>query len=116
MIKKESPVKRWPGYVLLADYMSYPQLISWKNDLERINEPGVAGDNTRLFGVMLNSAIEIVAEWHIDGLPEKMTLNTFPASNSLAAWITNVVTELYQETNREIESEIPKSPEPSTDT
>jgi len=57
----------------------------------------------------LKPAIEIIKKWEIVGIPEKVSVENFPASLSLVAFVVDSITDLYRRTNYTD----PKSPEQS---
>ena len=102
---------RWPGYVIIPPYLNYQDLIRWETALDKAKT--VSENDTKsssaFFVELLPVAISIIQEWHIEGLPEKVTADNFPASTRLLAFTTGIVSDLYSATN---ESD-PKVPEKS---
>ncbi len=67
------------------------------NEKERVNTLSPHFQHEILAGI-----IPCVEEWHIDGLPENVTPDTFPgtpkiASARLISWLINEISELYSE-------------------
>lgn len=105
--KKESNDPRWPGYVVIPDYLSYPQLNRWEIALDKaktVSELETAKSSSGFFMELLPIAISIIAEWHITGLPEKVSSDNFPASTRLLSFVTGLVSDLYTSTNEVSES------------
>ena len=49
--------------------------------------------------VLLPVAINLVKEWHIEGLPEVITVDNIPGSLPFVGWLVEAVTKLFNETN-----------------
>ena len=71
---------------------------------------------SRTDGAFLPAILLCVREWHLAGVPEKPTIDTFPATprnkaSELVNWLWSEITEIYQG-----ETEVPNvsSPEPIT--
>ena len=82
-MKCDSPVKKFPGYVVLPEYLNLRQVRRVESALDGladIKQP--EGGKTLWFGVIeenrLPVVLECVQEWHIEGIPEKPTIETFP--------------------------------------
>ena len=98
-VKKETNDKRWPGYVMMPDYFSFPNLLRWEQAMAKAKEAKDSNITSEFYLQVLPTAISFVQEWHIDGLPEKVDENNFPASSGLMSWMIGVVTDLYVRTN-----------------
>jgi hypothetical protein len=107
MVTKESPDSRWPGTIVLPDFMTFPQLRDWQkamNAARKINELQQAADKDTIsiadfYLSILPAATSLVKEWHIEGLPEKVDESVFPASSNLMSWLMDCVNDLYTRTN-----------------
>lgn len=86
----QSPVKRWPGSIILADPLNWPQIITWRNAdsaakkyFEMKDDSGKA-DLTDPLGYHQELVIGVLAcveKWELgNGFPEKPTLETFPST------------------------------------
>lgn len=106
--EKQSPVKRFPGHIVLPDFLNIRQVRMFQdafygdpNELQASDqEPDkkvfVSINDERLLPVLL----ELVQEWHIKKVPEKPTVETFPATPVLACheliqWVTLELYRLY---------------------
>lgn len=110
-MKKESPDPRWPGYIILPEYMTYSVLAKWETALDKaktVSELETTRNSSGFFLELLPIACSLISEWHIEGLPEKVTADNFPASTRFLSFVTGVVSELYSSTNGE--SSDPKAP------
>ena len=94
-----SPVKRFPGTVVISDPLSYPQLLRFREALGAVggNDDWMAVNYTVLPGVMA-----CIEEYHLQGFPEQVTLETFPAtppvsSAKLVAWLIGEINALMAE-------------------
>ena len=94
-----SPVKRWPGTVVISDPLSYPQLLRFREAL------GAVGGNDDWMAVnyaVLPGVIACVEEYHLQGFPEQVTAESWPAtppasSARLIAWLINEINALMAE-------------------
>lgn len=85
-----SPVKRFSGSVVLPDALTYPQLMAWEQALAAAQGDGKS--NTEAWSQLLPGILACVSEWHIAGMPERPTPETFPATPrasalKLLAWL-----------------------------
>lgn len=105
-MKKESPVTQFPGYVILPDYLTFPQVFAFEDAIEAAQahtaEDESIKDWRRYFYAMLPGLLKCVNEWHIAGIPEQPTPETFPATPQmpvaeLAGWLIGEVTALLNE-------------------
>ncbi len=102
---KESPDNRWPGSLLLPDYMTFPQLFRWETAMNAARKVAVDATPTEervtsdFYLKLLPAATSLVSEWHLAGLPEKVDESNFPASVKLMSWLIDCVTALYTQTN-----------------
>lgn len=105
-----SPVKRFPGTVELPDYLNYPQYRAWQaavvaaRDARDRNRPAdPAADATWEYDAdeyrhaFLAGVCAVVAVWHLTGLPDAPTPDTFPvrpanASADLFDWLVREIT------------------------
>jgi hypothetical protein len=100
VMKVTSEDPRWPGYIVLPEYMNFDSLVKWENALgvaKSENEKGSASSG--FFEELLPIACSIITEWHIEGLPDKVDKSIFPASHKLIALVTGAVSDLYTSTN-----------------
>jgi hypothetical protein len=111
-----SPVKKWPGFVVLYDPLPFPAFVAWKRAVDEAQR--VRGDDRltsldaivepELTEAILPGICSCVAEWRLDGLGH-VTPETFPAtprraSVELLAWLLNEVGKLIAE-----EEEVPNA-------
>ena len=104
MNKKDTELTRWPGYIVLPSYLTFPNLSKWQKAIADGKKYEDAEDYTAFYENLLPVALEMVKEWHIDAddlpkHPEKVTVDTFPASTDLTGFIIKCVADLYAETN-----------------
>lgn len=116
MIEYVSKVERWPGKIFTNSYMTFPELQKWEEAIEGTKSltKSVEGDESTantisFYGALLKPAMEIIKKWEIVGVPENVTVESFPASLSLVAFVVDSITDLYRRTNYTD----PKSPEQS---
>jgi hypothetical protein len=107
-----SPVRKWPGTVTLADPLTFPQYLAWKDAIE--SALGIKDDYTRHSAALLPGLCACVETWGLEGLGA-LTPETFPASPRRAS--DALLTWLVREINRgitEADEPDPNSPPPST--
>jgi hypothetical protein len=97
-----SPVKRFSGTVVLSDPLTYPQVFAWEDTLEDSRTEEATKDVRRQIYSLLPGILACVEEWHLKGVPEHPTRDTFPATpndpaTELATWLVHSISELYEE-------------------
>lgn len=102
MGKKVSPVEKFPGFVVLPDFLTLPQVIAFEDAIGQAEELKKGGTvrRSRLDQINLPVIFAIVKEWHVDGVPETPDIESMPltprvASATLIAWIWGEITRLY---------------------
>jgi hypothetical protein len=112
MARVDSTDPRWPGYIVLPEYMTYPVLARWETALDRaktVSELDAQKSSSGFFMELLPIACELVLEWHINGLPEKVTGENFPAATKFLSFVTGCVSDLYTSTNEPVDLKVPAS-------
>jgi hypothetical protein len=103
----ESPVKRWPGYVVLSDPLNFPQVFAIEDAIVAVkaltaDDDGKV-DRHRADYAWLPAILKCVEEWHLGrGFPEHPDVDTFPATpwvsrDQLLAWLIGELVALFQE-------------------
>jgi len=97
-----SPVKRWPGTVTISDPLTFPQVFAFEDGLAAMRALGEDTDIRHQFFALLPGVCACVEKWEIQGLPEMVTSETFPAtparaSAELANWLIGEVSALFNE-------------------
>ena len=106
MIIIPSPCKRWPGQIILPDYLTLPQYKAWHDAVAQLENTGatnldIAGD-ARLAGIILPGVLACVERWELENFPKVVTVENFPATPRAASFkllaavigrITQLVTE-----------------------
>ena len=94
-----SPVKKFPGTVVLADPLTFDQLFAYMDAVETARglDNGVRVNYAALPGILA-----CVEEWHLDGIPEGVTLESFPATPPvsvarLIAWLVDELAKAFEE-------------------
>jgi len=121
MKRVESPVERWAGYVILHEPLLYSHIraIEDAQDAAAETEPSsflsIVDENgtitkklywlSKLDYLRLTAILPCVVEWHLTGVDDKPTPDTFPMtprsdSSRLIAWLWD---ELYKIYNGETE-------------
>jgi len=95
-----SPVKRFAGTIVLPDYLTFPQLIAWRNGVKSLAADSTVGqvamsEDDSL--ALLPAIYAIVSEWHLQGIPDRPDL--FPATPRvpvfrLLIWLIGEITAL----------------------
>ena len=114
LLRFESPVARWQGYIMVRSYLNFPTLARWEKVVGSLGD----GANPSLSAMVENIlpfVCEFVDEWHMDSLPEKMTVEDLPGSPELLNWLVNVINEVFEHTTT-IEADLPKELSSTSDT
>ena len=98
-------IHQWTGYVILPDALNYPQLLTWEDarqELEtlKVETWGEGAANPHGTNHIVPALCALVREWHLSGLPERLTIDTFPAtprtqSTLLIVWLVGLIASLY---------------------
>lgn len=107
-----SPVKRFSGTVELSDPLTFPQYMAWSKAVEaavvmRENVTvATVGYDDIVTEVMLPAILACVEAWHIAGVPDKPTVETFPATprmsaGRLIAWLAGEIGAVISEEDEE---------------
>ena len=99
MLEYASDVKRWSGKIFLPDYLSFPLLVTWEKALDEAKQLKETDGLFAFYAKLLPAAIPLVEKWELNGLPNPVTYETFPASPKLVAWLVECITDLYTKTN-----------------
>jgi hypothetical protein len=97
--KVESNIPRWPGYIVLPNFMTFPQLSRYQKALDAAKKMEESDGLTSFYETLLPMAFDIVKEWHIEGLPDKVDIDSFPASSGLVGWLVEAISALFTSTN-----------------
>jgi len=105
MSRIDSPSKRYPGYVILPDDLTFPQVLAWEDaTLEAGKTPG----SFHKVHAYIPGVLVCVQEWHIDGFPEPLTADNFPwkppaavigLMSKIIAGVTDLIYEADEEKN-----------------
>lgn len=103
-MKKESPVKKFPGHVIMPDFLTMPQVRAFEDCLDGIGKLDYGNEDRIWVSVVsekrLPVILDCVKEWHIEGVPEKPDLGSFPmtpavAANEFVGWLFGLIRELW---------------------
>ena len=99
-----SPIERWAGTVTLADPLTIPQAKLIEAGLESPPDEAVNANGKIWLSFVdemrLPAIFSCVEKWELKNLPEKVTLENFPASprgdsHKLADWIFTEIVKIY---------------------
>lgn len=105
----DSPVKRWPGSVLLRCPVPLEPYTAWKRSIESIvaskdgSTFGDIADNPELVRLALPGIMAMVEAWDLGGdFPKNVTADTFPfipriPSFKLIVWLINEISQVIGE-------------------
>ena len=96
-MRHDSPIKRYPGHIIMPDYFTWEQMIAWDECVSK------AADAPGRMGAMAAQAAGVIAmvqEWHITGIPEHP--EALPASPvrpaaELLGWVIGIVNSMIVE-------------------
>lgn len=78
MKRIDSDVERWKGHVLLHDPLPLVKLAVFEDAITAALKIDPKLGTARSHVELIPALLECVAEWHIEGFPEKPTSETFP--------------------------------------
>lgn len=90
------------GHVLLHDPLPLVKLANFEEAIEAALKVDSKLGKAKSHALLLPSILESVAEWHIDGIPEQPTMETFPGMGSefskrdITLIINSIVSELIR--------------------
>lgn len=99
----QSPVKRWPGTVVLSDPLAFPQYMAWQEAVEKAQEIIKIGEATQadLDHALLPGVCACVEQWQLDGAgsftPENFPATPRRSSAALIAWLVREISALVTE-------------------
>ena len=85
----------------MPDYLNLAQTLAWEEAVGSLRDKEAEAMTQREFAKsFLPGVLEIVQEWHLEGLPERMTAATFPFSPhrdayKLIQWLIKEIGSLY---------------------
>ena len=92
---------KWKGEVVFFDPLTIQQEAEWELALGAyaIAREKRGGDSAQVLS-FLPAIIACVSEWHLDGLPERMTVQNFPRRPridraNLVAFLVKNISEIY---------------------
>ena len=102
-MKIESPVTRFPGHVILPEFLNIGQVRAFEDAL---GDPDAGQVENKKVWISLSderrlpAVLQCVQEWHIQGVPEKPTLETFPMTplvpaHDLLNWIFGELLKMW---------------------
>ena len=104
----ESPVKKWPGTVTLADPLTFPQFRAWSTAIIGAQEIQRAeGLQSDYDAALLPGIIACVETWGLNhGFPAAPTVENFPAtprlsSAKLVAWLVAEIARVANEADED---------------
>ena len=97
----KSPVKKFPGTVRISEPLTYPQCFKIEDALAAHNELDSKATARKRHYTLLPGIMACVEEWNIEGLPDDLQLDNFPATptndiDGLIAWILEEITAVYK--------------------
>lgn len=107
-----SPVKRFSGTVELSDPLTFPQYLAWIRAVEAAAEKRekitaiTVGYDDIVTELMLPAILQCIEAWHISGIPENPTVDTFPATprvsaGRLIAWLASEIGAVISDEDEE---------------
>lgn len=88
-MQHESPVKTYPGYIVLPEFLGWGELDIWDEHFAKAEAEERWAEQKKH---QEKAVLSVVQEWHIDGLPEhpeKLPANK--AGAKLLGWIIGIV-------------------------
>jgi hypothetical protein len=96
-----SPVKKFPGTVTISDPLTYPQCFALEDGFEAVAALDKNAGPRRIRYAVLPGIMACVEAWNIEGFPENVTAETFPASPGIASaelldWLIGEITAIQK--------------------
>lgn len=93
----ESPVEYFSGTVVLPDFLTLPQCVAFERAMGEGKKGGVFSE---YHNAVLPAILDCVKEWHIKGIDEHPTVETFPAtpkrpSAIFVGWLVDEILKIY---------------------
>lgn len=82
MKKIELNTERWKGHVLLHDPIPMVKLAIFEDAVNEALALDSKLSKAKSHVKIIPALVECVAEWHIEGFPESVTLETFPGAGT----------------------------------
>jgi hypothetical protein len=104
-----SPVKRWPGQVVIASPLTFPALLAWQDAVEAAGQLGPVTDVTAatraaITQALLPGLLACVERWELGGdFPPNVTAANFPATPRQA--VARLVIEVTRAINAQVIAE-----------
>lgn len=95
-----SPLKRWPGSVVIADPLTIPQAQFIEAGLKQPAQKGEKVFFTALDVMKLPAVLACVEKWELENFPPAVGMDNFPASprkdsHLLVDWIFGELLKVY---------------------
>ena len=91
-----SPVKRWAGTVTLADPLTFPQFIAWRDAV--LSAQQHAGDSLAYMAALLPGLLACVEKWELKGFdPTAFPATPRDSSNKLLAFLLREISAIANE-------------------
>jgi hypothetical protein len=103
-MKHESKVKKFGGYIVLPEFLNIRQVRAFEDSLGSLDNSELDGEKRVWKSVedekRLPVLFAVVSEWHIEGVPEQPTLETFPMTplgdaHDFIAWAYMLIRDLW---------------------
>jgi cephalosporin hydroxylase len=97
-----SPVKKFPGTVRISEPLTYPQCFAIEDALAAHNELDSKATARRRQHVLLPGIMACIEEWNIEGIPDDLHVDNFPATptnaiDELVAWLLDEIVSVYRD-------------------
>ena len=106
MVVIASPVKKWPGSVVLPDGLTYDQLHAWEKAIGQYKALGDAPAVSAANEAFVPAILAIVAEWRIPAIAAftdagQLPAAPLPSAHKLHAWLIGAINRLVTEADDE---------------
>ena len=104
MPKRESPIEEFSGHIVLPEFLNVRQVRAFEDayfgDPNEHKKEGnrvyISVEDERMMPVIL----DVVKEWHLEGIPEKPSIETIPMTpattgHALISWLSGELYKMY---------------------
>lgn len=103
--KIDSPLEKWKGHIVIYDPMPMIRLATFEEAITEAMGIDPKLGKAKAYVALIPALLACVKEWHIDGFPNDLTIDNFPAAGqgmskadiaALVNWVANRIINLIR--------------------